>query len=217
MSKTISQSNMMLTFPSVLAEDKTKNALAKVIANELCKLYADHNLLAIYSQIDKLDGDLLDILARDFNIDWWDADYTVEEKRQTFKECWRIKRTLGTPAACSLAVSAIFQNAVIKDWWQYGGNPYYFRIHIDLGRAFADYDKIQNVVKGIQYYKNKRSILDAIETVTGKSLKTYVGTAVIGAASSTMDIYGIDIDDYTILIDNDGALLLDENGQVLLD
>ena len=77
MSKTISQSNMMLTFPSVLAEDKTKSALAKVIANELCKLYADHNLLAIYSQIDKLDGDLLDILARDFNIDWWDADYTT--------------------------------------------------------------------------------------------------------------------------------------------
>ena len=37
--------------------------------------------LRIYTRIDELPEWLLDILARDFAVDWYDRSYTLEEKK----------------------------------------------------------------------------------------------------------------------------------------
>lgn len=212
MSKLLSAENLMLAFPSSLAEDDDKRALASVTAQELCELYEDNNILAIYARIDELDETMLDILAYDFKIDWWDENYTLEEKRETFKSCWDVKRKLGVPFACYLAISALYQNAEIQEWYNYDGNPFYFKIHIDSGEVLTDCDKLQRVVEGIRYYKNKRSILETIEIDIAKQVKMFIGFALQGGTNVTMRVNGIDYDDYDLLVDELGNLLLDENG-----
>ncbi|NCE66053.1 phage tail protein I, partial [Pseudoflavonifractor sp. 524-17] len=61
-------------------------ALAQAIAELLARRKEEIDRLLIYPAIDRLDEPLLDILARDFKVDWWDADYSVEEKRRTLKD-----------------------------------------------------------------------------------------------------------------------------------
>ena len=139
MSKLVAADTLLITFPSALAEDEKQLALATVTAQELVELYEDNDILALYARIDELDEPLLDILAYDFKVDWWDENFTLTEKRETFKQIWNVKRTLGTPLSSYLAFSAIFQNAKIQEWWQYGGNPHYFKIHIELGGVLTDY------------------------------------------------------------------------------
>ena len=217
MSKLLTADNLLSTFPTVLSEDEKKLALASVTAQELVEMYEDNDILALYARIDELAGDLLDILAYDFKVDWWDENYSLTEKRETFKKCWQIKRKLGTPLSSKLAFLAIFQNASIKEWWQYDGNPHYFKIHIELGEVLTDYDKLQRVVKGIQYYKNKRSLLESIEIGIEKSTDVYVGFALQGGTKTELNVEGIDYDDYNFIVDENGAYLLDEKGRLLLE
>lgn len=217
MSKLVTADNLLIAFPSVLSEDKTKSALASATAAELAKLYEDNEVLALYARIDELDEPLLDILAYDFKVDWWDENFSLAEKREIFKQCWNVKRTLGTPLSCYLAISSVFQNATIQEWWQYGGNPHYFKIYIELGGTLTDYEKLQRVVNGIRYYKNKRSLLEAIEVVVEKTTNVYVGFAMQGGIKTTMVVGGVNPDDYNFLVDENDALLLDEKGRLLLD
>ena len=95
MSKLVAADNLLTTFPSALAEDEKQVALAAVTAQELVELYEDNDILALYARIDDLDEPLLDILAYDFKVDWWDENFTLTEKRETFKQIWNVKRTLG--------------------------------------------------------------------------------------------------------------------------
>lgn len=217
MSKLVTADNLLTTFPASLSADEKQLALARVTALELVELYEDNDILALYARIDDLDEPLLDILAYDFKVDWWDENYSLTEKRETFKQCWNVKRTLGTPLSSYLAFSAIFQNATIQEWWQYGGNPHYFKIHIELGGVLTDYDKLQRVVNGIRFYKNKRSLLETIEIDIEKSTDVFVGFAMQGGTKTEMIVGGINPDDYTFLADENDALLLDEKGRLLLD
>ena len=217
MSKYITQENLLSTFPEVLAADTKQMALAVATADELIKSYNNNDLLALYTRIDELPEDLLDILAYDFKVDWWDENYSLEEKRATFKSCWHVHRTLGTPSAVSTAVSAIYENVKILEWWQYSGNPYRFKLLIDTGGVFVDYEKLQRIIERVKFYKNLRSILESVDFTIEKSTKIYVGTALQSGTNQVMKISGIDPDDYDWFTDENGDYLMDENGLVLFD
>lgn len=217
MSKYITQENLLSVFPEVLANDTKLMALAVSTAEELIKSYNNNDLLSLYTRIDELPEDLLDILAYDFKIDWWDENYSLEEKRATFKSHWHVHRTLGTPSAVSTAVSAIYENVKILEWWEYSGNPHRFKLLIDTGGVFVDYEKLERIIERVKFYKNLRSILESVDFTIDKSTKVYVGTALQSGTNLTMKISGVDPDDYSWLTDENGDYLMDENGLVLFD
>ena len=123
--------NLMRILPAVLARDKNVYALAEAIAEALVAELGNIDLVRIYARIDELPERLLDILAYDFKVDWWDGDYTLEQKRKTLKDSWRVHRMMGTRAAVELAVQAVFSSATVSEWFEYGGKPYYFRLSVD--------------------------------------------------------------------------------------
>ena len=217
MSKYITQENLLSVFPEVLANDTKLMALAVSAAEELIKSYNNNDLLSLYTRIDELPEDLLDILAYDFKIDWWDENYSLEEKRATFKSHWHVHRTLGTPSAVSTAVSAIYENVKILEWWEYSGNPHRFKLLIDTGGVFVDYEKLERIIERVKFYKNLRSILESVDFTIDKSTKVYVGTALQSGTNLTMKISGVAPDDYSWLTDENGDYLMDENGLVLFD
>lgn len=217
MSKPLTTENLLITFPSSLAVDEGKKALASVTAQELFEMYEDNNLLAIYTRIDTLDEALLDILAFDFKVDWWDLNYSLEEKRKTFKGLWSVHRVLGTPQAVITAISAIYDGAELQEWWQYEGEPFHFSLTINTGNAFPDYSRLTTAVEKIKYYKSLRSVLDNIEFITQQDLQLYVGVATVKASDVSMTVAVNNPDDYTWLTDESGNYLTDENGRLLFD
>lgn len=177
----ITADNLLRTLPRVLREDESMRALASAIADVLASRTAEIDGLRIYSRIDELPEEMLDILAYDFKVDWWDADYSVEEKRATLKGNWRVHRTLGTKAAVETAISAIYSDTKVQEWFEYGGEPYHFRLLLDATYENIDPEKHQRVLEKVSYYKNLRSVLDELEYYdTGGVATQYLGAAFLG-------------------------------------
>jgi len=167
MNRGITKENMLFTLPPALKGDASTEALAEATAEMLADRLTELDRLRIISNIDELDGPVLDILAYDFKVDWWDADYSLAEKRRTLKDSWRVHKTLGTKAAVEAAISAIYPNTKVQEWFEYGGEPYHFKILLDLtGTQWSD-DRPRKILERSEHYKSLRSHLEAVEFVRG--------------------------------------------------
>jgi len=174
----ITKENLLFTFPVGLRESETTSALGDVTARALAERPREIDRLTLYPRIDELPEDLLDILAYDFKVDWWDPNYTLEEKRRTLKTSWRVHKTLGTKAAVETAIRAIYPKAKVQEWFQYGGKPYYFKLLIDMTGEDPDPAKRDRVLERVNFYKNLRSHVDAFEyTVTPEQAALRAGVA----------------------------------------
>lgn len=158
----ITRENLLRSLPVSLAGDPSLSALADSISGLLAQQNGEINRLSIYPHIDTLDEALLDILAHDFKVDWWDSDYTLEEKRRTLQSSWQVHKTLGTKAAVEKAVSAIYPNTTVTEWFEYDGEPYHFRVTARLADGAWDPGKHKQLKQWMQYYKNLRSWMDSI-------------------------------------------------------
>lgn len=188
----ITAENLLRTLPAVLRNDNKMLALATGISNALDARLTEIDRIRIYTQIDALPEELLDILAYDFKVDWWDANYTLEEKRQTLKDSWNVHRTLGTKAAVERAISAVYSATEVSEWFEYGGEPYHFKLLIDATYENVDPVKHKRVIDRIAYYKNLRSVLDEVEyfdiggTATAYAAVAYVGSAIVDGATAEL-------------------------------
>ena len=157
----LTKENLLFTFPASLRENPSIAALGDVTMEALAKRPAEIALLSLYPRIDELPEALLDILAYDFKVDWWDADYSLEEKRRTFKDSWRVHKTLGTKAAVETAIRAIYPKARVQEWFEYeGGKPYHFKLDIDLTNEISDAARPYRVLERVNFYKSLRSHVD---------------------------------------------------------
>ena len=66
----ITKENLLASLPAVLANDDNMAALASAVAEVLAARVGEIERVSIYSQIDRLPNELLDILANDFKVDW---------------------------------------------------------------------------------------------------------------------------------------------------
>ena len=129
----LTRENLLAALPMALRGDLSIAALADAAARELASRPEEIDRLRIYPDICRLDEELLDILAYDFKVDWWGADYSLEEKRRTLADSWRVHKMLGTRRAVETAIRAIYPKTEVKEWFEYeGGKPYHFKLYIDL-------------------------------------------------------------------------------------
>ena len=110
-SHALTRENLVATLPPALQKDPSAVALAEAMADLLARRQPEIEQLRIYPVIDRLDERLLDMLAYDFKVDWWNADYSLEEKRRTLKDSWFVHKRLGTRAAVETAIQAIYPEA----------------------------------------------------------------------------------------------------------
>ena len=155
----ITPDNLMRTLPVVLARDEGMHPLGWMIANALSTLLDKVEYAKIYARIDQLEESALDALAKDFDVVWYDYNYGLETKRALIKDSFFVHRHLGTKGALDRALSDIFPNSTVQEWFEYGGDPYYFRVVIDVTDA-REPAQLGLLKKPIEYYKSYRSHLE---------------------------------------------------------
>ena len=156
--------NILASFPIALQDDASAAALGEITARLLARRPEEISQLRIYPMIDQLPERLLDILAYDFKVDWWDPNYTLEEKRRTLKESWRVHKMLGTRAAVEMAIRAVYPNTEVLEWFEYeGGKPYHFKLNIDLSDIQCDETRPWRVLERVNFYKSLRSHLEEFQ------------------------------------------------------
>lgn len=159
----LTAANFLHALPPVLQEDEGMQALATAVADILETRTAEIDRLRIYPDIDSLPEDLLDILADDFKIDWYNYDYPLDAKRNLVKSHWYVHRHLGTTGAVRKAVQGVYPRSDVEEWWQdfYNGDPYHFRVVLEAAYPIIPVANTE-ILRVIEIYKSYRSHLDGV-------------------------------------------------------
>ncbi len=179
----LTKDNLMRTLPTVLAQDKGMNLLGQIIADALSKLKTKTYLVKIYSRIDELEEPVLDMLAHDFDVVWYDYNYSLETKRNLIRDSFYVHRRLGTKGALDRALSDIFPNSTVREWFEYGGQPHCFRVVVDVTKT-KEAANIGMLKSAIEYYKSFRSHLEEDEVVVRISCGIAINTSESGIGYS---------------------------------
>ncbi|GHV32326.1 hypothetical protein FACS18949_02870 [Clostridia bacterium] len=161
MSNTILNADLTRTLPPPLRDDETILALGQVIAAELQETARLIRKNIIYADFEDLPESIVDILAYDFSVDWYDYSYPIEAKRQLVKDSIRAHKRLGTVYGVKTAIGSIYPNSEIEEWFNYGGDPYHFRIVLNTTQSKAPASFTQ-IVRTLQFYKRLSANLDLI-------------------------------------------------------
>lgn len=124
------------------------------------------------SMIDELDGDILDVLGVELRIPYYSQGFPLERKRSIVKTAMLWFYKAGTAAGMEMALQAIHGDSSVEEWFQYGGNPGYFRVGLDITdpEETLDLKWVRDVVNA---YKNIRSHLDD-DAIVFRSVQRFV-------------------------------------------
>ncbi|EAK2269648.1 phage tail protein I [Campylobacter coli] len=123
--------------------------------------FEDLNLASITNLALNCDERLLPVLANAYNV----SIDGLEEKeaRKLISKALLLDRYNGTTWAIKEALSAVFPTAVVKEWFNYGGKPYFFKVKVSTTNVSFDERTLNTLERLIKDFKNVRSVLEAIE------------------------------------------------------
>ncbi len=163
---------------SQMQQDPTVIALCSALNPQFQELGEEVTACLIYSRIDYLSDEILDELAWQMNVDWYDSTANIDVKRNLLKNSIRLHRIKGTPQAIIDAATTVFGKTKLQEWFEYGGNPYYFKMDVDVTETGASPAELKKLDALIDAYKNKRSWLEMLNIYL-----TTLGTLSIGTIS----------------------------------
>lgn len=164
--------NILESLPCVLANDERMAALAEGIARLLAAQDEEIEKISIYPHLDDAPEDLCDILAGDFDVQWYSYNQTPEVKRNQIRSTFRIHKKLGTAAAVKELVQSVFGHGEVVEWFDYGGGPYHFCIQTDAALSEDTYEYIYSMIRLV---KSVRSRLDAVQILRNTDLDVHAG------------------------------------------
>lgn len=123
--------------------------------------------LKIYTDIDRADEAVLDILAVQFRVDWYDTSYPIETKRRIIKTALEVRRYCGTEWAVQKALASIYPNVKISEWYDYGGRPGYWRMNVDITDDGVIYYTPEEIEKRLGYARRCTAHLEHMQDARG--------------------------------------------------
>jgi phage tail P2-like protein len=160
----------------ILLKDPKYRAVEELLRKLFEELLEKTNAEVIYPRIDQIDNEeLLDLLGWQFHIEGWDLAKTVEEKRKLIKSAIELHRYKGTPYAIKKVLEALGLQGEVKEWYQYGGESYHFKIDLGVQNREITPELRDKLLRLINEYKNERSWLEEL-------ILSYLATGVLGFA-----------------------------------
>lgn len=124
----INQISMLDLLPPNLRGDPAFAAAAKALDSELQAINAEVRKLSIYDRYDEWTEEETDELAWQFHVDFYDPSLPLAQRRELVKNSIGWHRRKGTPSAVEELVATLFGEGKVEEWFEYGGDPFYFRV-----------------------------------------------------------------------------------------
>ena len=148
----------------------------------------------IYTAIDSVAEPVLDALAVNWKIDWYDTGYDIDRKRRIVKTALTIRRTMGTVGAVRAQADAIYPGSTLEEWFEYGGTHGRFRLRVnivtveereefeamslrEIERRLAAAKRFSSHLEEVEYY-------DAGGVATAYGMAAYVGAEFVESCTT---------------------------------
>lgn len=149
--------------------DQTDASLAESMDTTTSEIINKTSMLSKWNDIDELPEERLDELAWELNISWYRYDASLKQKRNIIKNAKRVHRKMGTKWAIEQVLTCYFDESIILEWWQYGGEPGHFKIQtVNTATVNEDAEMFLAILDNVKRYSQ---VLDAIEVVSSSSLE----------------------------------------------
>ena len=191
--------------PEVFSYDPKVIALGYAIQKAMQRLITYCKNIGVFSAIDTVPEQVLDLLALELNTQYYDNSLPVETKRSLIKNTLVWFEKTGTPAAVMELVESIFGSGELEEWFEYGGDPYHFRI--TTSNVSVTDEMVQLVEQLVNSVQNVRSHLEEVIVEIVESMDLYVGCRAV-----TIDNIGLSTDPLVNLMNELEEQLEDENG-----
>lgn len=162
MIKDIESISLLDILPNSILTDPQITAAAKALDTELQSVTRATVETLHLPRIDELPEAVVDLLAWQWHVDFYEPlGMDIDTKRRLVKESIAWHRAKGTPAAIEAVASAAFDKTTVKEWYEYGGKPYYFKIVTEY--VTTDKEVLNRLHRAVDSVKNVRSWLEEIE------------------------------------------------------
>jgi P2-related tail formation protein len=183
-------SNITDILPGSLVADPNVIAVGYAIQQGVRRLIEYCRNISVYATIASAPDDVLDMLAVELNTQYYEDTLDIETKRKLVANTliWFAKS--GTPAAVEELIAAVFGEGKIEEWFEYGDDPYYFRI---VTNATMTPDMNTQFTSMLNMVKNARSRIRAIDIHREIKQPYYFGVGQISniKPAAIMDGYSV--------------------------
>lgn len=170
------ESEMLQVMPEPLKYKAEVVALSYAIKRAIGKMVGYAERASVYAAIDKLPEDILDLLAVELRAQYYDEDMDISIKREIVKKTMLWYHRAGTPSAVEELISAVFGEGEISEWFEYGGEPYHFKIKTDAVLSASDMEYFEKIIRNV---KNVSSHLEEIQLSREHEGQAYAGCHII--------------------------------------
>lgn len=177
MSKELQSTSLLDILPENLLADAQIYAAARALDDELQKVTAVTRDALILPRIDELSEEVVDLLAWQWSVDFYDELKSLAGKRNAVKQSIAMHRIKGTRRAVEIALHMVYTSGEVSEWFEYGGRPYYFRVRFIEPENIRTED-VDRVIRIINAVKNTRSWLESIGFTRHVPMGLYHGTVV---------------------------------------
>lgn len=136
-------------------------AAAKSLDDELQRVTASCVEVLHLPRLDELPEAVIDLLAWQWHVDFYESDADIRVKRQLVRESIAWHRIKGTKSAVEGMIRTIFQGGVVTEWFDYGGESYHFRVDL-LSAPRMTPENTERLLYVVNASKNVRSVLDEL-------------------------------------------------------
>ncbi len=140
---------------------KLERALERTISDEL---QIDLSSVRSLWDYESCSPALLPWLAWAMSVDHWDDSWDDATKRTVVGSAAEVHRQKGTLAAVRTALKSVWSDVTIREWFEYGGSPYRFRVDLTANVDDSGYhsDLASRIIRYAKASKPARSRLEQL-------------------------------------------------------
>ena len=183
--------------PDSLLKDENTKYIMESIDYVIRKIWFENkDKYKLFSRLNSMNDQEIELMLLEMHVDYIDENLNKEQKIDLIKESLLNHMIKGTPAAVENVCSIIFGNAKVTEWFEYNGNPGYFRVST-LGSLQSEED-YKRVIEVINTYKNTRSWLEGLMFERSYKNNLYFGILQSKKTINYMNMREIDLPEGSI-------------------
>ncbi len=140
---------------------------------------------------------ILPWLAWALSVDDWSDSWSEQIRRNVIKASVEVHRKKGTIGSLKKALQAFnYTNIKVEEWFEYGADPYFFRVFFDVREPGFDVNVLPQVQKVIESTKNARSHLESLRAYLSAEMGLVsIGSIIISKEVTSLNPVIFDHDD----------------------
>lgn len=172
----LEESKVLSMLPPVLQKDSDIIAAAKALDKSTCSINKLTNKLNFVVNPNLTDHNLLDALAADFHVDFYNKDFPIETKQKLIEESMILHMEKGTAKAVEDLITAVFGEGQVQEWFEYGGQPFHFKV-ITSNREVTN-ERALEFIRALESVKRKSAVLESVNILQAELMNIYIGAVV---------------------------------------